>query len=114
MHACNDLRRSAQQIFATFRFPDRVHAFTLPGRQGSCADSARAHKGLAMKSSSVTKSRFRSAAALFAVVSAAAFLAASPASARHGELPNRIPEAAPYDTKEAKAHPPPYDQYFAG
>src|SRR5438552_18847605 len=36
------------------------------------------------------------------------------ASARHGELPNRIPEAAPYNTEEARLHPPPYDQYFSG
>src|SRR5260221_2373044 len=36
------------------------------------------------------------------------------AAARHGELPNRIPESAPYNTDEARAHPPPYDQYFSG
>lgn len=36
------------------------------------------------------------------------------ASARHGELPNRIPEAAPYDVTEAHRRPPPYDGYFSG
>jgi hypothetical protein len=39
--------------------------------------------------------------------------ASVPVSARHGELPNHIPEPAPYDTTEAKAFPPPYDHYFA-
>ncbi|HEX9622656.1 MAG TPA: Ig-like domain-containing protein [Polyangiaceae bacterium] len=39
---------------------------------------------------------------------------AGPAFARHGELPNRIPEAAPYNTREAERHPPPYEAAFAG
>ena len=43
----------------------------------------------------------------------AVLLASVPVSARHGELPNHIPEPAPYDTTEAKAFPPPYDHYFA-
>jgi hypothetical protein len=67
-----------------------------------------------MKSSLTQKSRVRLAALAFAAIFVCALLAASPAAARHGELPNRIPEAAPYDTQEAKLHPPPYDQYFAG
>ncbi|HEX3855187.1 MAG TPA: hypothetical protein VHW01_29690 [Polyangiaceae bacterium] len=50
---------------------------------------------------------------LFALALAASF-GVKPAAARHGELPNRIPEPAPYDTQEAKLHPPPYDKYFAG
>lgn len=36
------------------------------------------------------------------------------AVARHGELPNRVPEAAPYNVDEAREHPPPYDKYFSG
>lgn len=36
------------------------------------------------------------------------------AAARHGELPNRIPEAAPYNVDEAHSRPPPYDAYFSG
>jgi hypothetical protein len=51
--------------------------------------------------------------ALFGAIALAVGLGAAPASARHGELPNRIPEPAPYDTQEAKLHPPPYDKYFA-
>ncbi|HEY4102723.1 MAG TPA: hypothetical protein VGM44_02495, partial [Polyangiaceae bacterium] len=47
-------------------------------------------------------------------ITLSAWLGTSTAAARHGELPNRIPEAAPYDTEEAKLHPPPYDKYFAG
>lgn len=39
---------------------------------------------------------------------------AATATARHGELPNRIPEAAPYNVNEARLHPPPYDAYFSG
>ncbi len=34
--------------------------------------------------------------------------------ARHGELPNRIPEAAPYNTSEARHAPPPYEAYWSG
>jgi len=30
--------------------------------------------------------------------------------ARHGELPNRIPEAAPYNVTEAETYPPPYEE----
>ncbi len=41
-------------------------------------------------------------------------MATQPVSARHGEFHNRIPEAAPYNTAEASAHPPPYDQIFSG
>ena len=33
----------------------------------------------------------------------------TPGSARHGELPNRIPEAAPYNVTEAESYPPPYE-----
>ena len=40
--------------------------------------------------------------------------AVAPAWARHGELPNRIPEPAPYNTQEADAHPPPYGRHFTG
>ena len=29
-----------------------------------------------------------------------------PGYARHGELPNRIPEAAPYNVTEAETYPP--------
>jgi hypothetical protein len=36
------------------------------------------------------------------------------AQARHGQLPNRIPEPAPYDTSEAQAHPPPYETDWNG
>ena len=32
-----------------------------------------------------------------------------PGPARHGELPNRIPEAAPYNVTEAESYPPPYE-----
>ena len=32
-----------------------------------------------------------------------------PGYARHGELPNRIPEAAPYNVTEAESYPPPYE-----
>jgi hypothetical protein len=40
-------------------------------------------------------------------------IAGREAEARYGELPNHVPEPAPYDITEAKAHPPPYDAYFA-
>jgi hypothetical protein len=33
----------------------------------------------------------------------------APGHARHGELPNRIPEAAPYNVTEAESYPPPYE-----
>lgn len=33
--------------------------------------------------------------------------------ARHGELPNRIPEAAPYNVDEAAAYPPPFEEKWA-
>jgi hypothetical protein len=33
-----------------------------------------------------------------------------PGDARHGELPNRIPEAAPYNVTEAAVYPPPYEE----
>ena len=33
----------------------------------------------------------------------------APGHARHGELPNRIPEAAPYNVTEAEVYPPPYE-----
>ena len=33
----------------------------------------------------------------------------TPGHTRHGELPNRIPEAAPYNVTEAEAYPPPYE-----
>jgi hypothetical protein len=36
------------------------------------------------------------------------------AAARYGELPNHIPEPAPYNMAEAATHPPPYDSFFAG
>lgn len=41
-------------------------------------------------------------------------LAARSGSARLGELPNHVPEAAPYDVAEAKKYPPPYDAVFSG
>ena len=65
-----------------------------------------------MASSRTSSSRI---APLVLCVSAlvAALFAAAPVSARHGELPNHIPEPAPYDTDEAMAFPPPYDHYFA-
>ena len=34
--------------------------------------------------------------------------------ARHGEIPNRIPEAAPYDVSEAAFYPPPYEDKWVG
>ncbi|WP_179137927.1 Ig-like domain-containing protein [Candidatus Entotheonella palauensis] len=34
--------------------------------------------------------------------------------ARHGELPNRIPEAAPYNVDEAAFYPPPYEDAWSG
>ena len=34
----------------------------------------------------------------------------APGHARHGELPNRIPEAAPYNVTEAESYPPPYEE----
>lgn len=49
-----------------------------------------------------------------ALLGLAAVVGVTAASARHGELPNRIPEPAPYNVDEAKKHPPPYDQYFSG
>ncbi|HEY1536382.1 MAG TPA: hypothetical protein VGF76_20320, partial [Polyangiaceae bacterium] len=51
--------------------------------------------------------------ALWVSTLTAVLCAAAPVSARHGELPNHIPEPAPYNTDEAKAFPPPYDHYFA-
>ena len=36
-------------------------------------------------------------------------LCGSQGHARHGELPNRIPEAAPYNVTEAASYPPPYE-----
>jgi hypothetical protein len=36
----------------------------------------------------------------------------TPGSARHGELPNRIPEAAPYNVTEAASAPPPYEAHW--
>lgn len=33
---------------------------------------------------------------------------------RHGELPNRIPEPAPYNVDEAQFYPPPYDSEWEG
>ena len=35
------------------------------------------------------------------------------ARARYGELPNHIPEPAPYNLAEATTRPPPYDSHFA-
>jgi hypothetical protein len=43
-----------------------------------------------------------------------AVLSSLPAGARHGELPNRVPEPAPYNVSEARIHPPPYEAVFAG
>ena len=40
-------------------------------------------------------------------------LFASRSNARHGELPNRIPEAAPYNTSEAQQSPPPYEAHWS-
>lgn len=57
------------------------------------------------------RGRFRAVSWAFAVSACAL---AGPAFARHGELPNRIPEAAPYNTREARQHPPPYEEAFAG
>ncbi len=37
-------------------------------------------------------------------------LGGAPGHARHGELPNRIPEAAPYNVTEAESYPPPYEE----
>ncbi len=36
------------------------------------------------------------------------------AQARHGELPNRIPEAAPYNVSEAEFFPPPFEADWKG
>ena len=33
----------------------------------------------------------------------------APGHTRHGALPNRIPEAAPYNVTEAESYPPPYE-----
>jgi hypothetical protein len=52
--------------------------------------------------------------ATFTLVGAVLMVCAAPTRGRHGELPNRIPEAAPYNTAEAKTHRPPYDSYFSG
>jgi len=37
----------------------------------------------------------------------------SDVQARHGELPNRIPEAAPYNVDEAEFYPPPYENAWS-
>ena len=39
---------------------------------------------------------------------------ASAGHTRHGEMPNRIPEAAPYDVSEAAFYPPPYEDKWVG
>ncbi len=41
------------------------------------------------------------------------FTLQSQGNARHGELSNRIPEAAPYNTSEARQSPPPYETHWA-
>ena len=43
-----------------------------------------------------------------------AVLSAGWAFAEHGELPNRIPEPAPYNTAEAQFYPPPYNSLWEG
>jgi len=54
------------------------------------------------------------AAVLVAVVIAVTAFATHYAYGRHGELPNRIPEPAPYDTQEAQFYPPPFDSDWDG
>ena len=39
---------------------------------------------------------------------------ASRAAGRHGELPNRIPEPAPYNVDEAQFFPPPFESEWTG
>jgi hypothetical protein len=52
---------------------------------------------------------------LISALSVSAFASiASRGSARLGELPNHLPEAAPYNVAEAKKYPPPYDAVFSG
>lgn len=54
----------------------------------------------------------RSSLAVFAILALAAavlFIGSGSAFGRHGELPNRIPEPAPYNVDEAQFFPPPYE-----
>ncbi len=44
----------------------------------------------------------------------AVLVAGYAAQARHGELPNRIPEPAPYNTREADFFPPPFESFWEG
>ena len=51
--------------------------------------------------------------AIFAATTLAVGLAVyRPDPAGMLDLPNRIPEPAPYVTKEAKAFPPPFEEYW--
>lgn len=50
----------------------------------------------------------------FVAVGAAALVLVYHVYARHLELPNRIPEAAPYNTAESQVYPPPYDASWNG
>jgi hypothetical protein len=51
---------------------------------------------------------------LCAITLGAIVLTVSVALARHGELPNRLPEAAPYNVSEAAVYPPPYEGAWTG
>ena len=48
-------------------------------------------------------------ATILGVAAGVLALASLPAFGRHGELPNRIPEPAPYNVDEAQFYPPPYE-----
>jgi hypothetical protein len=51
---------------------------------------------------------------VFALTAVAVLLLAAQAYGRHGELPNRIPEPAPYDVAEAQFFPPPWESAWTG
>jgi hypothetical protein len=85
-----------------------MKASPLPPRSTSSGPSAPIPKGSRRPSRATAPIRLSALSALGLLVGTA------PALARHGELPNHIPEAAPYNVDEAKAHPPPYDKDFSG
>ncbi len=51
---------------------------------------------------------------LLAGTAVGVLLLATTVFARHGELPNRIPEPAPYDVSEAQFFPPPWESEWTG
>jgi nucleoid-associated protein YgaU len=66
------------------------------------------------RASSSQRSASRAAVRFGVLMGLGLLIGTAPALARYGELPNHIPEAAPYNTDEAKVHPPPYDKEFSG